>query len=166
MDEADRKKGERWVLGSADDTRVAACAVARVAQRWINILTPDLEPGIYDSEPFLDIVKRLVLAKRFARVRVLIADPPRTARNGNKLVGLGRRLDTYIEFRNVHEDYRSHREAFLIADDVALLYRIDHARWEGIADTYEPAVARRYLTLFEEIWNASETARELRQLRV
>jgi hypothetical protein len=99
-------------------------------------------------------------------VRVLIADPPRTARNGNKLVGLGRRLDTYIEFRNVHEDYRSHREAFLIADDVALLYRIDHARWEGIADTYEPAVARRYLTLFEEIWNASETARELRQLRV
>jgi hypothetical protein len=166
MDEVERTKGRRWVLASADDTREAACEVARVAHRWVNILTPDLEPGIYDSEPFLDIVKRLVLAKRFARVRVLISDPTRTARNGNRLVGLGRRLDTYIEFRNVHEDYRSHREAFIIADDQALLYRVDHARWEGIADTYEPAVARRYLTLFEEIWNASETARELRQLRV
>ena len=61
-------------------------------------------------------------AKRFARVRVLISDPPRTARNGNRLVGLGRRLDTYIEFRNVHEDYREHREAFLLADDIALLW--------------------------------------------
>lgn len=166
MFEDERKRGRRWVLSSADETREAACEVARVAQRWINILTPDLEPGIYDSEPFVDVVKRLVLAKRFARVRVLISDPPRTARNGNRLVGLGRRLDTYIEFRNVHDDYRHHREAFLIADDTALLYRVDHARWEGIADTYEPAVARRYLTLFEEIWNASETARELRQLRV
>jgi hypothetical protein len=162
----EREKGRRWVIGSADDTRDAACEVARVAQRWINILTPDLEPGIYDSEPFIDIVKRLVLAKRYARVRVLIADPPRTIRNGNRLVSLGRRLDTYIEFRNVHEDYADHREAFLIADDVALMYRVDFARWDGIADTWEPTVARRYLTLFEEIWNASETSRELRQLRV
>ena len=138
----------------------------RVAQRGLAILTPDLEPGVYDHERFLEIVKRLVLAKRFARVRVLISEPQRTIRLGNRLVGLGRRLNTYIEFRNVHEDYREHREAFLLADDVALLYRINHTRWEGIADTYEPAVARRYLGMFDEIWAASETSRELRQLRV
>ena len=33
-------------------------------------------------------------------------------------------------------------------------------------DTGSYTVARRYLGLFEEIWNASETSRELRQLRV
>jgi hypothetical protein len=79
---------------------------------------------------------------------------------------LGRRLNTYIEFRNVHEEYRDHREAFLVADDQALLYRVDAARWEGIADSYEPAVARRYLGLFDEIWNASVVEQELRELRV
>lgn len=163
---SERRQGRRWVLTTFEDTRAAAIEVAAVAQRGLAILTPDLEPGIYDHEKLLDIVKHLVLAKRFARVRVLISDPARTVRNGNRLVALGRRLNTYIEFRNVHDDYREHREAFLLADDLALLYRVNHRRWEGIADTYEPAVARRYLTLFEEIWAASETSPELRQLRV
>lgn len=159
-------QGHRRVVSGIEDTLAAALEVAATASRCLSILTPDLEPGIYDHERFLDVVKKLVLAKRFARVRVLISDPPRTVRNGNRLVSLGRRLNTHIEFRNVNEDYRHHREAFLLADDCALLYRVDHSRWEGIADTYEPAVARRYLGLFEEIWTASETARELRQLRV
>ncbi len=164
--EAERTQGRRWVLADKEDTLAAAVEIATVAQRGLCILTPDLEPGVYDHEQFLEIVKRLVLSKRFARVRVLISEPQRTIRLGNRLVALGRRLNTYIEFRNIHEDYREHREAFLLADDVALLYRINHVRWEGIADTYEPAVARRYLGLFEEIWTASETSRELRQLRV
>ena len=164
--QTERTQGRRWVLAAKEDTLAAAIEIAAVAQRGMAILTPDLEPGVYDHERFLEIVKRLVLAKRFARVRVLISEPQRTVRLGNRLVGLGRRLNTYIEFRNVHEDYREHREAFLLADDVALLYRINHARWEGIADTYEPAVARRYLGLFEEIWTASETSQELRQLRI
>jgi hypothetical protein len=163
---AEKTRGQRWVLTAFEDTRAAAAEVAAVAQRGLSILTPDLEPGLYDHEKFLAIVKRLVLAKRCARVRVLISEPTRTVRNGNRLVGLGRRLDTYIEFRNLHDDYAGHREAFLLADDTALLYRVNNRRWEGIADTYEPAVARRYLTLFEEIWAASETSRELRQLRV
>jgi len=162
----ERTHGRRWVLAAKEDTLAAAIEIAAVAQRGLAILTPDLEAGVYDHERFLEIVKHLVLAKRFARVRVLISEPQRTIRLGNRLVGLGRRLNTYIEFRNVHEDYREHREAFLLADDVALLYRINHARWEGIADTYEPAVARRYLALFEEIWTASETSQELRQLRI
>lgn len=162
----ERTQGRRWVLATVEDTLAAAIEIAAVARRGISILTPDLEPGVYDHERFLEIVKHLVLAKRFARVRVLISDPQRTIRLGNRLVGLGRRLNTYVEFRNVDSRFREHREAFLLADDVALLYRINHTRWEGIADTYEPAVARRYLGLFEEIWAASENSRELRQMRV
>lgn len=163
---SEKTQGRRWVLTTFEDTRAAATEVAAIAQRGLSILTPDLEPGLYDHERFLAIVKRLVLSKRCARVRVLISDPAHAGRNGNRLVGLGRRLDTYIEFRNLHDDYAAHREAFLLADDTALLYRVNNRRWEGIADTHEPAVARRYLTLFEEIWAASETSRELRQLRV
>lgn len=164
--EGERTRGRRWVLASFEDTLAAAIEIGAVAERSLSILTPDMEPGIYDHERFLQIVKHLVLSKRYARVRVLVSEPQRTVRVGNRLVGLGRRLNTYIEFRNVHEDFREHREAFLLADDVALLYRINHKRQEGIADTYEPAVARRYLTLFEEIWAASENSRELRQLRI
>jgi hypothetical protein len=165
MEEA-RHKGRRWVLSSFEETRNAVAEIASVANRRISIYTPDLESGIYDHDAFLEVAKRLVLSKRYARIRVLISEPTRAVRNGNRFVSLGRRLNTYIEFRNVHEDYRDHREAFLVADDHGLLYRVDAARWEGIADSYEPAVARRYLGLFDEIWNASVVEQELRELRV
>ena len=164
--QATRIQGRRWVLSSFEESRAAVAEIASVAKRWISIYTPDLEPGIYDHDDFLEVAKRLVLAKRYARIRVLIADPARAVRNGNRLVGLARRLNSYIEFRNVHPDYREHREAFIIADDIALLYRVEAGRWEGIADTYEPPVAHRYLGLFDEIWNASEVEQELRELRV
>ncbi len=165
MEEA-RLQGRRWVLSSFEETRSAATEIAATANRRLSIYTPDLETGIYDQDAFLEVAKRLVLSKRYARIRVLISEPARAVRNGNRFVSLGRRLNTYIEFRNVHEEYRDHREAFLVADDQALLYRVDAARWEGIADSYEPAVARRYLGLFDEIWNASVVEQELRELRV
>jgi hypothetical protein len=154
------------VLSTFDETRKAVAEIASRAQRRISIYTPDLETGIYDDDEFLEVAKRLVLSKRYARIRVLISDPSRAVRNGNRFVTLGRRLNSYVEFRNVHEDYREHREAFLVADDTALLYRVDSARWEGIANSYEPAVARKYLELFEGIWNASVVEQELRELRV
>ena len=165
MQEA-RNKGRRWMLSSFTETRKAVAEIAAVATRRISIYTPDLEMGIYDDDGFLEVAKRLVLSKRYARIRVLIADPSRAVRNGNRFVQMGRRLSSYIEFRNVHEDYREHREAFIVADDTALLYRVNSSRWEGVADSYEPAVAHRYLDLFDEIWNASVVEQELRELRV
>jgi len=39
-------------------------------------------------------------------------------------------------------------------------------RWEGIADSYEPAVAQLYGKIFDEIWLASEVEIEFRQLGI
>jgi hypothetical protein len=163
---AERAKSRRWILSSMEETRDAAVAIANGAKRSLAILTADLEPGIYDHDDFLDVAKRLVLSKRYAKIRVIVTDPGRAMRNGNRFVGVARRLNTYIDLRNAHEDYRGHREALLIADDHALLYRIDSARWEGIADSYDPVVTRRYLALFDTIWNLSEPGPEFREVRV
>ena len=144
--------------------RRAVIDVATVAVRKVSIFTHDLDPGIYDDPDFLEIIKRLVLSQTYARIRVLIADPARAIKNGNAFVNLGRRLNTYIEFRHVREDHRTHAESFCIADETALVYRLQAKRWEGIADTYEPAVSRLYGKMFDEIWQASEVELEFRQL--
>jgi hypothetical protein len=149
-----------------DETRDAVVEMVGMTDRRIAIFSSDLEPGIYNEERFLEAVKRLTLGKPFARIRVLIANPARVVRNGNPFVQLARRLSACIEFRNVNEEYRDHREAFLIADETALIYRSDSRKWEGIADTHEPAVARRYLGLFDEVWKASRVEAEIRELRV
>ena len=146
--------------------REAAIQVVSEASRRVSIFTHDLEPGIYDDPEFLEIVKRLVLSQTYARIRVLIADPFKAVKTGNDFVHLGRRLNTYIEFRHVREDLRTHAEAFCIADETALVYRLQASRWEGIADTHEPAVAGLYGKMFDEIWLASEPKMEFRQIGV
>lgn len=156
----------RWVISTREEMRQAAIEVVGEAKRKVSIFTHDLEPGIYDNSDFLEIVKRLVLSQAYARIRVLIADPARAVKTGNNFVHLGRRLNTYIEFRHVREDLRTHAEAFCIADQTALVYRLQASRWEGIADTHEPAVAKLYSTMFDEIWLASEVTTEFRQLGI
>lgn len=161
-----REKGRRWVISTREEMRQAAIEVAGCATRRLSIYTHDLEPGIYDDPDFLEVVKHMVLSRTYSRIRVLISDPVKAIKNGNQFVHLGRRLNTYIEFRNVREDLRTHPESYCIADDTALVYRLDAERWEGIADTHEPAVARMYGSTFDEIWQASEVEIEFRQLGI
>lgn len=159
-----KQKGRRWVISTQDEMLRAAMEVSKVATRRVSIFTHDLETGIYDDLDFLEIIKRLVLSQAYARVRVLIADPHRAIKNRNAFVQLGRRLSTFIEFRHVREDLRTHAESFCIADETALVYRLQADRWEGIVDTYAPAVAKLYATMFDDIWVASEVEIEFRQL--
>jgi hypothetical protein len=161
-----QERGKRWVISTKEEMRLAAIEVVREASRKVSIFTHDLEPGIYDDPDFLEVIKRLVLSQTYARVRVLIADPSRAIKNGNNFVHLGRRLNTYIEFRHVREDFRTHAESFCIADEASLVYRLQASRWEGIVDTYEPPVAKLYSKMFDEIWLASEVELEFRQLGV
>ena len=119
-----KEKGRRWVISTKEEMRQAVMEVATIATRKVSIFTHDLETGIYDDPDFLEIIKRLVLSQAYSRIRVLIADPHRAIKNGNAFVHLGRRLNTYIEFRHVREDLRTHAESFCIADETALVYRL------------------------------------------
>jgi hypothetical protein len=158
---------ERCVLTSFEDVREAAVEVAACAQRSITIMTPDLEPDIYDSDEFIEAVKRLVLAKRYARVRVLVTEPQRTVRNGNRFVALGRRLNTYIDFRNLREDYRTEvHDAYIIADDTAVMYRANGRRYDGIIGKQESVIARQHLDAFEQPWIDSAFRDDVRMAHI
>lgn len=155
----------RSVLTTLDEVRDASVKVAATARRSLSIYTPDLEPQLYDTHSFLEVVKRLVLGRSYARVRVLIAEPTRTIREGNRFLAMGRRLTSYIDLRNVHTDHRNNAAAFLIADDRALVYRLQSSRWDGMAELNDTAIARKYLDYFESVWRASEPEPEVRMMR-
>jgi hypothetical protein len=161
-----KTRGVREVLSTVEEVRAAVVGIVGLANRGLSILTHDLEPQIYDHDDFLETLKRFILARSFARVRVLIMDPNRVIKTGSRFVTMGRRLNSYIEFRNVKPEYRNHPEAYCIADEVALVYRARADSWQGMSDTHEPAVARLYLTSFDTIWNACEIEPELRQMQL
>jgi hypothetical protein len=162
----EKTKGVRQVLSNVEEVRAAVVEIASLANRTLSILTHDLEPEIYDHDDFLETLKRFILARTFARVRVLIVDPNRVVKTGSRFVNMGRRLNSYIEFRNVKPELRDRAEAYCIADEQSIVYRARAEAWDGMSDTYEPAVARYYLTTFDRIWHACEIEPELRQLQL
>ena len=155
----------RRILVSRDEVRAAVAELIGYATRGLAILTQDLEPEIYDHEIFLERLKKFILARSFARVRVLIVHPERAMKLGNQFVTMGRRLNSYIEFRHVKPELRDCHDAFCIADNEALVYRADARRWDGML-AQDPAVASAYLERFDELWHACELEPELRQLHL
>ena len=141
--------GTRSILTTVDEYRAAVAEIATRAQRGLAIYTPDLEPQLYDHDLFLEPMKRLVLARSHARVRVLISDPGRVVREGNRFLQMARRLTSYLDLRNVSSEFRGNPCAFIVADDRAIAYRQQASRWDGIVDFDDVNVVRRYMTYFE-----------------
>jgi len=166
VSEQSTHRAVRRVITTTEELRSAVVQVSSVATRSVCILTPDLEPSIYGHERFLDTIKHFVLAGSFSRVRVLISEPTRSVRTGHRFVTLGRRLSSHIEFRNLNRELETPAEAYLLADDVGLVYRADARRPDGLYGTREPSAARRHLGEFEAMWAASAQSAELRALRV
>jgi predicted GNAT family N-acyltransferase len=164
--EAEEAGGTRRVLRGKEEFADAVADIASMAARSLAIFTPDLEHGIYDSARFLETVKRLVLSRSHARIRVLISDPGRVQNTVNRFLYVGRRLSTFVEFRHLPESLQHRADAFLVADGSALVYRARADRWEGVADSREPRMARAYLNQFDQMWQQSENAQEVRDLRL
>src|SRR5580704_13608121 len=97
--EASMGSGTRTILSTMPEVRDASLKVAKSAQRLLSIFTQDLEPLIYGEEPFLEATKRLVLARSYAKVRVLLADPSRAMVDNNRFLSLAHRLTSCIDLR-------------------------------------------------------------------
>jgi hypothetical protein len=154
------------ILSTLEEYRAAVAELATRAERSLSIYTPDLEPQLYDQDCFLEPMKRLVLARRHARLRVLISDPARVSREGNRFMQMARRLTSYIDLRNVSPEYRGNPCSFIVADDKAIAYRQQCSRWEGIVEFNDASVVRRHLAYFDEVWAESQIQPELRATAV
>jgi len=148
------------------ETRHATELMTSQCLSSLEIFTRDLDPPLYDQEPFLDALSKLCLTNRKARVRFLVQDPNPAVKRGHRLIELARRLSSSIELRQPHPDYRHHNEAFLIADDCGLIHRSLSDRYEGTANFYDPVRAQRRLNFFTEVWERSEAHPEFRRLHI
>ncbi len=150
------------MLTTLEEMRGAVNRVAASAQRLLSIYTPDLEPDLYDNTEFLDIVKRFVLARNFAKVRVMLEDAGRVQRDTNRFMAMARRLTSYIDIRPVTTKIPQGAEAYVIADDRALVLRPQRAIWQGLADFDNRIVARTQLERFDALWQSHQPQVSLR----
>ena len=148
------------------DTLHATDLMLEQTQDMLDIFSRDLDPELYDRQPFLDALSRLCLRNRKARIRLLVQEPQVPVKRGHRLIELARRLSSSIEIRQPHPDYRHYNEAFMVADQCGLIYRSLADRFEGMGNFYNPVEARRKLDFFTEVWERSEQNPEFRRLHL
>jgi hypothetical protein len=148
------------------ETRHATDLMVAQTQNSLEVFSRDLDPFLYDREAFVDAISALCLRNRMARIRFLVQDPLAAIHHCQRLIELGRRLSSSIEFRQPHQDYRHYNEAFLVADQCGLIHRPLADRFEGVVNFYDPIEARRKLDFFTEVWERSEAHPEFRRLNL
>ncbi|MGA9855920.1 MAG: hypothetical protein WBR29_11665 [Gammaproteobacteria bacterium] len=152
------------VLNSSDENRDAALELARGAHINLVLFSRDLEPVIYDNRDFVTAVQQLALRSRYSHVRILVIDPTAAIKDGHRLIELGRRLSSFIEFRRPPQEQSQRSDSFLVIDETGLLYRPLASRYEGFADPDNAFEARLHLREFDAIWEQSEPESEFRRL--
>ena len=139
------------VCTTKNETRDQLLAVTRSAERQLTIWSADLNAGLFENPAFLEALKRFVLARRHARVRLLTSNLPPTAEHRHALLAMADRLPASIEVRTI-EHAPVDASELVLADERGVLYRIHADRWDSMASTNDPLVARFYLSQFDTAW--------------
>jgi len=153
-------------LNDRDDNHAAAVALALQARRRLTIFSRELDPRVFDHADFVEAVKALATRSRFSRIEILVQNSERIVKQGHRLVELSRRLNTFIELRKPHSDYRDYNQAFVIADEVGVLRNPIADRYQGAVNFKAPLLARELEQFFKEVWERSEPDIELRSLHI
>lgn len=124
-----------------------------------------LESFAYGHTAFVDAVKKLVIDNRRARVRALINDI-RPAARGHRLVDLGRKLSSFIEFRQPCETEHGDHSDHIIVDRLGYAQRPTPDSVDASYCLYAPLESRRYMERFEQLWAIAAPSPELKDLHL
>lgn len=133
----------------------------------LSLLSQELDRRIYGTESFVGAVRAFVLKHQNTRLRVLVNNTRAAIAGGSRLIEFGRKMSTFIEFRELSIERRQFiREEYLIADGRLLLYREAPGDLASKYYATAPHLARLKLKDFDVLWNESTTAQELRDMRL
>lgn len=158
--------GQLIEFDDSDDNRAIIDAMAGQATRSLRILTPDLEPALYDQEGFIRSVTALATRSRFAEILILVDDSDTAARRGHRLIEVARRFPSYIHLHRPCSEHRGFSNSFLLADERGYLNKNHARRYEGSADFNDPLKVRELGARFKEMWERSQPDSGLRRLHI
>lgn len=153
-------------LSTREDNRTAAQRLVEQGERSLHLLTRNLDPVLFDTEPFIDAVRRIAIASPRTKVYILLQDPTEVVMRGHRIVELARRISSHIFINRACEDDQARTDSFLIVDQMGLLYRPHGSRYEGTVDFHAPGQCRQLLKTFEDAWERSQPEPELRRLHI
>lgn len=155
------------ISGPAAYTQCLLTLIAS-ARREITLLSNSLEARLYNREDVALALKDFILISPHSRLRILLRDDSGAAR-GHRIVDLGQRLSSYVDFRVLSEHHRATRTGWpewAIIDEQQFLERRAPAQLNAYWHPGEPALARLKRKQFDTWWQAGEPASRLRALHL
>jgi phosphatidylserine/phosphatidylglycerophosphate/cardiolipin synthase-like enzyme len=142
----------------------ACLALISKASREIVIMTRDLDPKVFDDSEIISALRDFLLSSRRVRLRILLKQPDAIARRGHRLLELTQRLTSFTEIRVPAAEFSTHNTAYVVVDEVGILYRSFADRFEASVSFNDRNLAREKMREFEEIWQTSAEAASLRRI--
>jgi len=144
-----------------------ALQLVRAARHELLLRSDALERGVYGGEEFAEAVKGFLLGSERARLSVLVRQPQEAARNAPRLVELGRRLSSRIEFREpTPEQGELDPVEWLLADRRMLLERLSPEALQSQFWTEEPRRGKTRGDDYDQLWNEAQPAQDMRGLGI
>jgi hypothetical protein len=153
-------------LGSSDDHRDAAIALAQQATRSLHIYSYELDHRVYDHKPFIEALTKVALHAPQCKVLILVRDTNHMIHYGHRIIEAMRRIPSRIQMRKLHPDYYHYTEEFAVADEIGVLLRRSPERYDGSVNFNAKKEARERVKLFNEVWRPSEPEPRLKHLSI
>lgn len=141
--------------------------IIKDSRRNLWLYSRDLDQKLYGTPEMVEAFKRFAIDSRGGELRILVHDATTPLRDGHPLVALLQRLSSSIRVRvpEVEQDLQ-YPGAFLLGDRGGYLYRPLGSRYEGTANLRAPARQRQLRDYFDQVWERSLPAVELRQIHL
>lgn len=150
----------------ASELREATLALLYSARNEVCIYSRDLEPPLYEDAEVLEAIRKVALSGRRAKLRILLQDTTRVARDGHRLVDLAQRLSSIVHIRRVSHEDANYPSAYILTDSGGYLFRSFGDRFEAVGDVCYPPRRDELKRLFDEVWERAEAPPELRRLGI
>jgi hypothetical protein len=160
------KTEEQYPLSKIEDHQIHATTMVRQTKRNLCLFSFNLDPQLYATATFCEVVKNLAMRSRFSRIRILLQDHTLVLQQGHQLVNLAQRLSSAMEIRKPAEEHRDIEENFLLADNCGYLHRQQANTFNGMACYNDRPQVNRYQALFDEVWEYGTADRELTRLHL
>lgn len=156
--------GHDRLIHSLEDMQSAVLDATSQALRSIKIYTPDLEPGLYDRQDFIDELTGFIRGNRHASVQILVQNNENAIQFGHRLVRLAQHLTSAIEVRTPADNEINDVYGCLLVDQSTLLYRTHYRRNTALFTDRCKHRNEKLQDLFQAAWNTAEPDQQIRRL--
>lgn len=141
-----------------------AVAQARLARRELRILSPKLDPRVFEQEDLLSGMRALLRRGRRSRVQILVQDARALTQRGHRLLNLARRLPSGIEIRRLAEHPDWNGDTQILRDRDSMLALPGDQRAPAFYRPGDRARCTTAINRFEDLWRVGAVDPEFRAL--